>query len=91
MCLNADIERQFEFIQQTWLQAPSFHGLMDERDPVLGSRDPGTAPPAGGFSVPTRESPVHLKGMPDFVRTLGGGYFFLPGRSLLRYLATLES
>ena len=44
-------------------------------------------PPDDGFSLPTRESPVRLKGMPDFVRTLGGGYFFLPGRSLLRYLA----
>jgi hypothetical protein len=34
MCLNADIERQFEFIQQTWLRAPSFHGLRSEVDPV---------------------------------------------------------
>jgi deferrochelatase/peroxidase EfeB len=87
MCLNADLERQFEFVQQTWLQAPSFHGLTDERDPVLGSRHPN----ADGFSLPTRESPVQLTGMPDFVRTLGGGYFFLPGRSLLRYLATLDT
>jgi hypothetical protein len=28
--------------------------------------------------------------MPEFVRTLGGGYFFVPGRSLLRYLASGE-
>ncbi|MFX5660650.1 hypothetical protein ABTE05_20005, partial [Acinetobacter baumannii] len=33
MCLNADIERQFEFGQQTWLAAPGFHGLESERDP----------------------------------------------------------
>ena len=87
MCLNADLERQFEFIQQTWLQAPSFHGLMDERDPVVGSRHPGASRPDDGFSIPTRETPVGLKAMPDFVRTLGGGYFFVPGRSVLRYLA----
>jgi deferrochelatase/peroxidase EfeB len=87
MCLNADLERQFEFVQQSWLQGPSFHGLMDERDPVVGSRHSDTEPPDDGFSLPTRESPVRLKGMPEFVRTLGGGYFFLPGRSLLRYLA----
>jgi deferrochelatase/peroxidase EfeB len=88
MCLNADLERQFEFVQQTWLQAPSFHGLMDERDPIVGSRHPDAQPADDGFSLPTRDAPVRLKGMPDFVRTLGGGYFFLPGRSLLRYLSS---
>ena len=36
MCLNGDIERQFEFVQQTWLMSPSFHGLSCEKDPVLG-------------------------------------------------------
>jgi deferrochelatase/peroxidase EfeB len=87
MCLNADLERQFEFIQQTWMQAPSFHGLMDERDPILGSRHPGAQAPDDGFSLPTREAPVRFTGMPEFVRTLGGGYFFMPGRSLLRFLA----
>jgi len=91
MCLNADLERQFEFVQQSWLQAPSFHGLLDERDPVVGSRHPGAARPDDGFSFPTREAPARLKAMPDFVRTIGGGYFFVPGRSVLRYLASLKS
>ena len=86
MCLNADLERQFEFVQQTWLQAPSFHGLMDERDPIIGSRHPNAQTPDDGFSMPTRDTPVRFQGMPEFVRTLGGGYFFVPGRSLLRYL-----
>jgi len=88
MCLNADLERQFEFVQQTWLQAPSFHGLMDERDPILGSRHPNAPTADDSFSMPTREVPVRFTGMPEFVRTLGGGYFFMPGRSLLRYLAS---
>jgi deferrochelatase/peroxidase EfeB len=88
MCLNADLERQFEFVQQTWLQAPSFHGLMDERDPIIGSRHPDAQTRDDGFSLPTREAPVRFTGMPEFVRTLGGGYFFVPGRSLLRYLAS---
>ena len=88
MCLNADLERQFEFVQQTWLQAPSFHGLMDENDPIVGSRQLDPQIPDDGFSLPTRDSPVRFKGMPEFVRMLGGGYFFVPGRSLLRYLAS---
>ena len=90
MCLNADIERQFEFIQQTWLQAPSFHGLSGERDPLVGSRD-GAGPtrqPDEGCTIPTRDAPVRLRGMPAFVRPIGGGYFFVPGKSLLQYLAS---
>jgi deferrochelatase/peroxidase EfeB len=88
MCLNADLERQFEFVQQTWLQSPTFHGLIDERDPIVGSRHGADAGHTDdGYSIPTRETPVRLRAMPDFVRTLGGGYFFVPGRAVLRYLA----
>ena len=82
MCLNAEIERQFEFVQQTWLQHGSFHGLPGERDPLVGCQTEG-----GAFTLPTREGPVRLKGLPSFVNTLGGGYFFLPGRRFLTYLA----
>ncbi len=28
MCLNADIERQYEFIQQTWVSSATFQGLV---------------------------------------------------------------
>jgi hypothetical protein len=38
MCLNGDIERQFEFVQQTWVDGSSFHGLSGERDPLTGER-----------------------------------------------------
>jgi hypothetical protein len=31
---------------------------------------------------------MRLRAMPQFVHTLGGGYFFVPGRSLLRFLAS---
>jgi len=80
MCLNGDIERQFEFIQQTWLISPAFHGLAGEQDPLTSNCD-GT-----GYVVPTHDGPVRLKPLPQFVKTLGGGYFFMPGRSFLRWL-----
>ncbi len=83
MCLNGDIERQFEFIQQTWLVSPSFHGLAGEQDPLTSNCE-GT-----GYVVPTHDGPVRLKPLPQFVKTLGGGYFFMPGRSLLAYLGGL--
>jgi deferrochelatase/peroxidase EfeB len=85
MCLNGDIERQFEFIQQTWLTSPAFHGLVGEQDP-LTSDGRGNAT---GYIVPTHDGPVRLKPLKRFVRTLGGGYFFLPSRSLLAYLGGL--
>ena len=83
MCLNADIERQYEFIQQTWVTASSFHGLSAEKDPTIGSSDG-----KGRFTIPSWDGVTVLKGIPQFVTTLGGGYFFLPSRSALRYLAS---
>ena len=74
----ADIERQFEFIQQRWLFSPSFHGLPGEVDPLLGQ---------GNFTLPTASGPVRLTGLAQWVTLKGGGYFFLPGRAALRWLS----
>jgi deferrochelatase/peroxidase EfeB len=82
MCFCADIERQFEFLMQTWLRSPSFHGLACEKDPVLGDGQPD----ACGYTVPSQDGPIGLNPMPRFVSTKGGGYFFLPGRRLIDYL-----
>jgi deferrochelatase/peroxidase EfeB len=82
MCFCADIERQFEFLQQTWLRSPSFHGLSYQKDPVLGDAQEG----ACGYTVPSPDGPIGLSDLPRFVTTKGGGYFFLPGRRLIDYL-----
>jgi deferrochelatase/peroxidase EfeB len=82
MCFCADIERQFEFLQQTWLKSPSFHGLSCEKDPLLGDAQKD----ACGFTVPSPDGPIALNPLPSFVTTRGGGYFFLPGRRLIDYL-----
>jgi deferrochelatase/peroxidase EfeB len=82
MCVNADIERQFEFVQQTWALDPSFHGLENEVDPVLGPR--GTS---GVFTIPTPDGPLYLPGLRKFVTVRGGGYFFLPGRKAIEFLS----
>lgn len=83
MCVNADIERQFEFIQQTWCMAPQFMGLENEVDPILGRG--GTM---GRVTIPTPQGPIFLKGSPDAVSVIGGEYFFLPSKSALKYLAS---
>jgi deferrochelatase/peroxidase EfeB len=82
MCLCADIERQFEFLQQTWLKSATFHGLNCEKDALLGDAQKS----ACGFTVPSPDGPIGLNPLPRFVATKGGGYFFLPGRRLIDYL-----
>ena len=88
MCLNGDIERQFEFVQQTWIRGNVISlscpiTISGERDPLLGSSEPGNT----GFSIPTPDGPLKLNPMQSFVTTRGGGYFFLPGQRLIRYLS----
>jgi Dyp-type peroxidase family len=86
MCVNANIERQFEFVQHTWCNNPKFAGLYDEQDPLLAT------PPAGGGHLTVQDVPVRrrIHGMPSFVTVRGGGYFFLPGIRALRTLAGLD-
>jgi deferrochelatase/peroxidase EfeB len=84
MCLSGDLERQFEFVQQTWLGSETFHGLSGERDPLAGNK---TGCP-NGFTVPTRDGPVRLAPLSRFVTPRGGGYFFLPGKTLLQFLSS---
>ncbi|MEO6397708.1 MAG: Dyp-type peroxidase [Tepidiformaceae bacterium] len=85
VCLAANIARQFEFVQHTWANNPKFAGLYDEVDPLIGPRGPQGAT----FAMPALPVRERVRGLPEFVATLGGGYFFLPGLRALRYLASL--
>ena len=85
VALCADIERQFEFIQQTWVQSPRFHGLTNEPDPVVSSR---TTESDRRFTIPLSSGSLTLQPMQDFVTLRAGGYFFLPSRSALHFLAS---
>jgi deferrochelatase/peroxidase EfeB len=92
IALCADLERQFEFVQRSWLNATSFHGLVNERDPLLGgpagadrAKKPGDAQ-GGTFTIPTAVGPVRVPSLQSHVTLRGGGYFFLPSRSALAFL-----
>jgi Dyp-type peroxidase family len=85
ICLAADLARQFEFVQHTWLNNATFNGLYDDADPLTGKHHPAGAT----FTVPARPVRRRYRGLPQFVRTRGGAYFFLPGVSAVRYLAHL--
>jgi deferrochelatase/peroxidase EfeB len=80
MCLNTDIPRQFEFIQQNWILNQNFATLFDETDPLVG--------PKGQFTIP--EQPLRRTiTVETFVQSAGGEYFFLPSIPAIKYLATL--
>lgn len=82
----ANIARQFEFIQHTWVQNPKFAGLYDDADPLLGVHRPH----GGTFTIPARPVRRRVLDLPRFVTVRGGAYFFLPGLRALRYLAALH-
>ncbi|MEO8926908.1 MAG: hypothetical protein ABI306_07060 [Caulobacteraceae bacterium] len=80
MCLNTDLARQFEFVQQNWLLNQTFATLFDETDPLLG--------PEGPFTLPARPLRRRVP-METFVQFAGGEYFFLPSLPALDYLQGL--
>jgi deferrochelatase/peroxidase EfeB len=81
LAVNADTQRQFEFIQQSWLNNPAFNGLFDNKDPLLGDND-GT----GHMNIPAAPVRQRIGGVPRFVTVRGGGYWFMPGLRALRFL-----
>jgi len=93
VCLNANIARQFEFVQNAWAMNPKFNGLSGENDPLLGNRAAlGLGPEGSGFSEPRQDAPSSsVTGLPQFITVLGGAYFFLPGIRAMRYFARSAS
>jgi deferrochelatase/peroxidase EfeB len=89
ICLNANISRQFEFLQNAWIVNTKFSGLTGESDPLLGNREtiPG-CPVTANFTKPADGGlRRRASGLPQFVTVRGGAYFFLPSLRALRYFA----
>lgn len=89
--LNADIGRQFETIQGSFVNESRFAGSRGERDPLVG-RDSlateGDVPRS--FSVLSETVRRVTCGFGRFVRMRGGVYAFLPSLRALNYLAELR-
>ncbi len=79
----ADLERQFEFIQRQWINGDRFTaGLRGSRDPIIGAPlDEGDE-----FEIPMTNGPSLKVKLPQFVRTRGSLYLFMPGLQALRDL-----
>jgi len=81
-CFQADIERQFEFIQSQWLNDGNAFGLGDDKDALLGDHD-GTGKMTIHGAPPTFVHPLVRS-----VSVTGGEYFFVPGINGLLYLSS---
>ncbi|ADW70829.1 Dyp-type peroxidase [Granulicella tundricola] len=86
MALNASISRQFEFVQQQWIEYGNDAHLGNDKDPLMGNHDG-----SGRFMVQgdsSKSNPPHLcRHLPQFVELRGGDYFFLPSITALGMLA----
>lgn len=80
---GASLERQFEFIQQQWLQSgDAASGIRGTQDPITGVRTKNTA-----FDVPG----YGTLDIPPLVTTRGSLYLFYPSISMLRSLGRTKS
>ena len=66
----------------------NFQGLSNEPDPITSP--PPVAPGQSFvFTIPTPSGSVTMKNLKSFVTVRAGGYFFMPSRSAIRFLAGL--
>jgi putative iron-dependent peroxidase len=80
IALNADLERQFELVQQRWINDTQFGDLADEDDPILGPAQ------VKAFSIPGIPVGRRIPPWNHFTEVLAGGYFFLPSMQALHFI-----
>ena len=79
--LNADIARQFEFVQQQWIDYGNNFKLGNDKDIILGTNN------GEGSAVIQGDPPFVCPKLPQFVECRGGDYFFIPSLTALRMIA----
>jgi Dyp-type peroxidase family len=84
--LNASIFRQFEFVQQQWIQYGNDSHQGTDRDLLVGNNDGSGRYMIQGDTDPSNP-PYMCTGLPSFVETRGGDYFFMPSLTALRLIA----
>ena len=90
MAIGASIERQFEFVQQQWMNYGNDFKIANEKDPLVGNHENEAGKGTGRMIFPAEpgsgKAPYFCSGIPQFVETRGGGYFFLPSLTALRMI-----
>lgn len=80
--INADPERQFEFVQTQWINDGDFISQRGRSDPIAGRRDI-----ADDYVYEARPVRKKVLGLPDFTATRGGEHVFLPSLAAIAWLA----
>ena len=90
MMLNVDIERQFEFVQQQWINYGNDFIAGNDKEIILGNHSAdGNLPSKAVLQVEpdSDDAQYILPKIPRFVETRGGDYFFIPSMTALRMIA----
>lgn len=90
ICFNANIERQFEFIQQQWVNNAQMVALAGDADPIMGRQrrsQTGIGASEPAFTIQRDPLRSRCPALAEFVRVRGSGYFFMPSISAVRQLA----
>ncbi|HET6168935.1 MAG TPA: Dyp-type peroxidase [Terracidiphilus sp.] len=86
MALNASLSRQFEFVQQQWIQYGNDSHLGNDKDALMGNHGGQGRLAIQGDATPANP-PFACSHLPDFIELRGGDYFFLPSITALGMIA----
>lgn len=88
MMINASILRQFEFVQQQWINYGNDFKASNDKEIILGNHCPAQPSKAVIEADPDGDAPPYfLNNIPRLVETRGGDYFFIPSMTALRMIA----
>ncbi|GAL84833.1 hypothetical protein MYP_2061 [Sporocytophaga myxococcoides] len=90
ICFNTSLSRQFEFIQDTWINSSKFQGLYNDPDPISGNPLGRCKSETGTFTIQAEPVRERIKDVPAFTKVIGGSYFFMPGIKAVKYLASIR-
>jgi Dyp-type peroxidase family len=88
----ANLFRQYEFVQQQWLNYGLDSNAGNDTCPLVGNHSTGAEEqgPKAKFVIAsdpkTGRPPYIADGLPQFVETRGGEYFFVPSMTALRMI-----
>jgi Dyp-type peroxidase family len=85
IAMNASIERQYEFVQQRWMNDGADNAQAADPDPIMGLDEARKMIVQGDRTM--GRLPLMLLKIPRFVESLGGEYFFMPGLGAVEHLA----
>ena len=86
MAICSSLFRQFEFVQQQWIQYGLDFNVGNDTCPIIGHHDKG-AKFVIASDPETGKPPYICAELPPFVTTRGGEYFFIPSLTALRMIA----